>query len=86
MLERLGRSAVVCATGCGTARVPPAAPVPPAEWRANARQVVEQLRVDISTASVAGATVADARRALASTSDLYACSSRTRIWTAVTPW
>ena len=46
--------------------------VSPDEWRANARQVVEQLRVDIATASVGGTTRAAARAALRNTSDLYA--------------
>jgi hypothetical protein len=65
-------SAVVCVSGCGAARVPPVATPPTATWRSNARQVVEQLRVDIATAAVAGSTRADAERALRSTSDLYA--------------
>jgi hypothetical protein len=64
-------SAALCASGCGAARVPPAATAPAAQWRANARQVVEQLQVDIAAASIAGSTRADAERALASTSDLY---------------
>jgi len=42
------------------------------DWRANARQVVQQLRVDIATAAVGGTTTADAAKALRDTSDLYA--------------
>ena len=43
-----------------------------AEWRANARQVVQQLRVDIATAAVGGTTPVAAAEALRNTSDLYA--------------
>ncbi|MGZ4338466.1 MAG: hypothetical protein ACXVQ3_00265 [Gaiellaceae bacterium] len=59
------------ATACGGHRS--AAEVPASgAWRANARQVVEQLRVDVAAASIGGTTRADAARALANTSDLYA--------------
>jgi hypothetical protein len=63
-------AALVCAAGCGATRRPP--PVVPVDWRANARQVVQQLRVDIATAAVGGTTTADAAKALRDTSDLYA--------------
>jgi hypothetical protein len=63
-------AALVGAAGCGTAR--PAPPVVSAEWRANARQVVQQLRVDIATAAVGGTTPKAAATALRDTSDLYA--------------
>ena len=63
-------AAVVGAAGCGAAR--PAKPVVSAEWRTNAQQVVQQLRVDISTASVGGSTRTEAAKALRDTSDLYA--------------
>ena len=63
-------AALVGAAGCGSAR--PAAPVVSSEWRANARQVVQQLRVDITTAAVGGTTPAAAAKALRDTSDLYA--------------
>jgi hypothetical protein len=56
--------------GCGAAR--PSAPVVPAGWQANARQVVQQLRLDIAAAAVAGTTPAAATKALRDTSDLYA--------------
>jgi hypothetical protein len=64
-------AAVVCGAGCagGHAAQPPVAA---AVWRANARQVVEQLRVDIAAAAVGGTNRASARRALADVSDLYA--------------
>jgi hypothetical protein len=62
---------VVATTACGgTATVAPAPPS--SEWRANAVQVVQQLRVDIAAAGVAGSTRTAARHALADTSDLYA--------------
>jgi hypothetical protein len=63
-------ASLVGAAGCGTAR--PAPPAESAEWRANAVQVVQQLRVDIATAAVGGATREAARRALRDTSHLYA--------------
>ncbi|MGN6800151.1 MAG: hypothetical protein ACTHKS_18600 [Gaiellaceae bacterium] len=44
----------------------------PSDWQANARQLVQQLRVDISTASVGGTTNVAAAKALRNTSDLYA--------------
>jgi hypothetical protein len=62
-------AALVGAAGCGTAR--PAAPAS-TEWRANARLLVQQLRVDIATAAVGGTTPAAAAKALRDTSDLYA--------------
>ena len=37
-------AAVACGAGCGSGRVAQAPAVPAAVWRANARQVVEQLR------------------------------------------
>jgi hypothetical protein len=61
---------VVAASGCGGGGRP-AAGLPP-DWRSNAQQVVEQLRVDIATAAVAGTTRADAAKALRDLSDLYA--------------
>jgi len=57
--------------GCGTG-TRPAAPPPANEWRANARQLVEQLQVDIAGAEVAGTTRASAAHALRDVSDLYA--------------
>ena len=63
-------AALVAAAGCGATRR--AAPVVPAYWQSNARQVVQQLRVDIATAAVGGTTTADAAKALRNTSDLYA--------------
>jgi len=63
-------AALVGAAGCGATRQAP--PVVPADWRANSRQVVQQLRVDIATAAVGGTTTADAAKALRNTSDLYA--------------
>ena len=63
-------AALVGAAGCGTAR--PAPPVVPVVWQANARQVVQQLRVDIATAAVGGTTNDAAAKALRDTSDLYA--------------
>jgi hypothetical protein len=63
-------AALVGAAGCGTAR--PARPVVAADWQANARQVVQQLRVDIATAAVGGTTTGAAAEALRNTSDLYA--------------
>jgi hypothetical protein len=63
-------AALVCAAGCGAAR--PAPPVVAADWQANARQVVQQLRVDIATAAVGGTTEVAAGKALRDTSDLYA--------------
>ena len=63
-------AALVGAAGCGAARQAP--PAVPAAWQANARQVVQQLRVDIATAAVGGTTADDAAKALRDTSDLYA--------------
>jgi hypothetical protein len=63
-------AALLAAAGCGTAR--PAPPVAPADWQANARQLVRQLRVDIATAAIGGTTHAAAAKALRDTSDLYA--------------
>jgi hypothetical protein len=63
-------AALVGAAGCGATRQAPR--VVPADWRANARQVVQQLRVDIATAAVGGTSTADAAKALRNTSDLYA--------------
>jgi hypothetical protein len=63
-------AALVGAAGCGSAR--PTPPVISAAWRANALQVVQQLRVDIATAAVAGTTTSDAAKALRDPSDLYA--------------
>ena len=61
---------LVGAAGCGAAR--PAPPAAAADWRANARQVVQQLRVDIAAAALGGTTPADAAKALRDTSHLYA--------------
>ena len=64
-------SAVVLgAAGCGSAR--PTPPAVSAVWRANALQVVQQLRVDIATAAVGGTTENAAAGALRDTSALYA--------------
>jgi hypothetical protein len=63
-------AALVGAAGCGATRQAPR--VVPADWRANARQVVQQLRVDIAAAAVGGTSTADAAKALRNTSDLYA--------------
>ena len=63
-------AALLGAAGCGAAR--PAPPATSAAWRANASQLVQQLRVDISTAAVGGTTTAAAAAALRTTSDLYA--------------
>src|SRR5512146_2302083 len=63
-------AAVVGAAGCGAAR--PAPPAVSASWQVNARQVVQQLRVDIATAAVGGTTKDAAAKALRNTSDLYA--------------
>jgi hypothetical protein len=63
-------AAVVCAAGCGAAR--PAAPAVSTQWRANATQLVQQLRGDIAAAALGGTTRAGAARALRDTSDLYA--------------
>ena len=63
-------AALIGVAGCGAAR--PAPPVVPADWQANARQVVQQLRVDIATAAVGGTTSDAAAKALRNTSDLYA--------------
>src|SRR5690242_19333079 len=63
-------AALVGAAGCGATRQAPR--VVSADWQANARQVVQQLRVDIATAAVGGTTTADAAKALRHTSDLYA--------------
>jgi hypothetical protein len=41
------------------------------DWRPNARQVVQQLQVDIAAASIGGTTQSAAEAALADTSDLY---------------
>ena len=63
-------AALIGVAGCGAAR--PAPPVVSADWEANASQVVQQLRVDIATASVGGTTTIAAAKALQNTSDLYA--------------
>jgi hypothetical protein len=63
-------AALLGAAGCGSVR--PAPPVVSARWQANARQLVQQLRVDIATAAVGGTTSAAAAKALRDTSDLYA--------------
>src|SRR5437660_11224543 len=63
-------AALLGAAGCGSAR--PAPPVVATAWRANALQVVQQLRVDIAAAAVGGTTKVDAAKALRNTSDLYA--------------
>src|SRR5256885_13924057 len=63
-------AALVGAAGCGAAR--PAPPVVAADWQANARQVVQQLPVDIATAAGGGTGEGAAGKALRDTSDLYA--------------
>jgi len=63
-------AAVLGAAGCGSAR--PTPPAASAAWRANALQVVQQLRVDIATAAVGGTTENAAAGALRDTSALYA--------------
>ncbi len=63
-------AALIGAAGCGAAR--PAPPAVSEAWRANASQLVQQLRVDIATAAVGGTTRASAAKALRNTSDLYA--------------
>jgi hypothetical protein len=55
--------------GCGRA---PAAHVPRSEWRANAKSVVQQLRVDVSDTALGGTTRASASAALKDVSTLYA--------------
>jgi hypothetical protein len=60
-------------TACGgRAAAPPQQPVPVPVWRANAADVVRQLREDVAVAALGGETRRTARRALASTSDMYA--------------
>jgi hypothetical protein len=59
------------AAGCGGHGATRAGPPPPAEWQANARGVVEQLRSDLASAAIGGTTPASAARALADVSDLY---------------
>ena len=63
-------AALLPASGCGASQ--PAKPVVSAYWRANARGVVQQLRVDISMASIGGTTRSSAAGALRDMSDLYA--------------
>jgi hypothetical protein len=63
-------AALLGAAGCGTDRR--AAPAVSEEWRANAVQVVQQLRADIATATVGGTTHEAAASALRDTSHLYA--------------
>jgi hypothetical protein len=63
-------AAVACAAGCGGGSSPAAAPS--TAWRANARQVVQQLNVDIAAATIGGDTPRAAAKALADVSDLYA--------------
>jgi hypothetical protein len=48
------------------------AAAPPPLWRANTQDVVRQLRADVAAVEIVGDDVPAARRALASTSDLYA--------------
>src|SRR5689334_15193434 len=63
-------AALIGVVGCGVAR--PAPPAVPADWQANTRQLVQQLRVDIATAAVGGTNDVAAAEALRNTSDLYA--------------
>jgi hypothetical protein len=65
-------AALLAATvaACGGPGAPPP-PTPPAQWQANARQVVEQLRGDLAAARIGGTTRAAAAQALADVSDLY---------------
>jgi hypothetical protein len=58
------------AAACGGQRAAPVSAPAPA-WRANARQVVEQLRADTAAAAIGGTTRAEAAKALADVSDLY---------------
>ncbi len=53
------------ATGCG------ARPVPSGAWRADAQQVVAQLRQDVASAEIVGSTEGAARAQLANESDLF---------------
>ena len=53
------------AAGCG------AKPAPGGAWRANARQVVTQLRADIASVETVGPTEGAARAQLANVSDLF---------------
>ena len=53
------------AAGCG------AKPAPSGAWRANARQVVVQLRADIASVEIVGSTERAARAQLADQSDLF---------------
>jgi hypothetical protein len=73
MRRGLAVAALLAVTGfaCGAERQ--AARAPPASvWRANTRQVVDQLRADVETASIGGTTRAAAAGALADLPSLYA--------------
>lgn len=74
-LCRVWRTAVAAVMVAGSAVAcggPPARPaLPPVQWEANARQVVEQLRGDLAAASIGGTTTIAAARALRNVSDLY---------------
>jgi hypothetical protein len=60
----------LAAAGCGNGASPTAQR--PTDWRPNARQVVQQLNVDIAAASIGGTTRSAAAQALGDVSDLYA--------------
>jgi hypothetical protein len=64
-------AALLAATlaACGGPGARPA--TPRAQWQANARQVVEQLRGDVAAAEIGGTTRSAAAHALADISDLY---------------
>ena len=65
----LGLAALMCAAcGSGQARTRTAA----REWRANAAGALAQLQKDVTAIDIGGTTGAEAARALADTSDLFA--------------
>jgi hypothetical protein len=64
-------AALIAATVAACAGPGPRPPTPPAQWQANAAQVVEQLRGDIAAAAIGGTSRAAAAKALADVSDLY---------------
>jgi len=69
--RRTAAAALFAATvaACGVRTTTP--PAQAAEWRANARQVVQELQADIAAAAAGGTTRASAARALANLSDMY---------------
>jgi len=70
--ERFAGLVAVCTVVCTACGSGPAATSTSVDWRPNARQVVQQLRVDIGAAQLGGTTAAAARRSLADVSHLYA--------------